>query len=410
MIRSILVVASVVVVAVSSSGCGATGGHPDYPAHRPFPIAVGVYFDEAGSVLPAGSVVPESSDPDEPTATQSTLRFTRDASSVLAAFVDDLAVRAPVVAHAEALEARTLAGALREGMDLDYIVGLRLVAPSECEYEISTGLAAVEIFSWLFGGIPSWFVPSRDYVVDSEMALQVSDMNHRDVQAWLRSREGDGAPGSDFELVAKRARTGMSLHDRSPIGGDGALEDGALDYVLTIVIPPLAVDAENSDVASDSLTAKLCAELHNQLEPALRAELVAREIDSPLRIVFGDAPIDANGIFKFDLISDGASKLKALDVHRIAEKESGEPHYRWEPTDEQLAQLDEALSAGDPSSGSIEIEGEEGVGGGVTGRLPVELADLIPLVPGRNILKVRVLREDGVRTSRSWVVFVGEEK
>ena len=78
------------------------------------------------------------------------------------------------------------------------------------------------------------------------------------------------------------------------------------------------------------------------------------------------------------------SGLRVLDLHRLAE---GVERYRWVLKGDELVRVNQELE--------------------VKGRARIELADGLPVVSGRNLVKVRALGTDGVRISRT-VVIVAE--
>jgi hypothetical protein len=348
-------------------------------------LSVGVYLEPTRTQLPAGTALPAADDP----GAGSRLQFTRDEQDVLKKFASAMVGESALVERAVRLDAKGLADAIREGRNYDLLIGVGFKTGGDYPYEIRGDLATLEVFSWLFGGIPSWYVPTQEFDVGgTEMALEITDMNHPSVRQWLADEAADldAPPGPDFEIVAKIEKQGLSLNDRS------ALDDDMQDYLMTIVVPPMVVMADSSKEASKALTRKISTRLHDDLKEALRGRLVALEAASPLRVVIRRPAIDEFGTFGFDLVSDQSAPLEALDVYRLASKASGAAPYRWVPTAAEIEQLDKALASSDD------------------GRFEVELSDPIQLAEGMNVIKVRVLRKDGVRTTRTVVVFQGEGK
>lgn len=364
----------------AASGCASSGSrHPDYPAGRPLPLSVGVYLEPTLTRLPTGASSSGAGDD----SAAGMLHFTREAKDVLEELVVALVGESALVERAVQLDARSLADAVREGRDHDLLVGVGLRTADGFPGRVRGDLATLEVLSWLFGGIPSWYVPTREYDLGATaMALELTDMNHPEVRGWLADEAGDPAapPGPDFEVVAKIERQGLSLAERS------AFADEPGDYLLTIVVPPMVVTSGSSRGASEALTRKISSRLHDGLKQTLRRRLVELEVASPLRVVIDTSAIGGLGAFNFDLVSDRGAPLEALDVHR---RTGGAASYHWKATDAELGNLDAALASSED------------------GRLTVALADPIPLVEGENMIKVSVLRQDGVRTTRSVVVLRG---
>mgnify|MGYP006864760918 FL=1 len=86
--------------------------------------------------------------------------------------------------------------------------------------------------------------------------------------------------------------------------------------------------------------------------------------------------------FAFDLVS--AAGIRVLDLHRLAEETE---RYRWVLRGDELQRV----------NGILEREG----------RARVEVPGGIPFVAGKNLIKVRALRNDGTRISRTTVIFSG---
>jgi hypothetical protein len=367
----------------SVAGCAATGGG-DYASGRRLPLSVGVYFDAAGSRFPTGGPPAREDGSVADIGVSQPLAFAGDPQQIVDTLADVLAVEEAVVERAVPLVSRDRAGALREGKSHDFVLGVRLQTPPEYGDEISAANALVEAITWLFGigFFPSWFIPTHEYAVETELALDAVDLNHPEVQRWLEAGSGTSAPPEPaFDLVERVETKGLSLFDRA------RLVDDADDYLLTVLIPPMFVVPGDTATASESLTAAVISELCASLVESLRDRLTELELSSPLRVVFADPAVDARGILRFDILSTGAARLNALDVYRLASRESGLAPYGWGPSAAQLRGLDQALAQSRD------------------GRVPVELAEPMPLAAGINVIKVRILRDDGVRASRTVVVF-----
>ena len=118
---------------------------------RPLPYQVGVYLDT--ETLPY----------DLPQLDENGARIqylARD-EEILQMVEETLAGETPVVTHVVVLEANTKEAALQEAKGLDLLLGIGLDSPEEfTETSYSPAWATLEVATFVFGGFPSWFVPT----------------------------------------------------------------------------------------------------------------------------------------------------------------------------------------------------------------------------------------------------------
>lgn len=333
------------------SGCSAGDVRESSGGAEVFPYSVGVFLKAPGA--------------EEPTAVEATLE------GICAALEDDNAV----VARALPLTSATTETALREGRNMDFLVGVSLEAEEVLpEPEISTGDATLEVFTWLFGGLPSWFVETHEYPLAGGMELEVIDLNDPKVREWLKLSADGPVPMPAYKLRSSGGSRFLSLVDRS--SGAGAMNN----YLRSIVMPPMYIQGEPAAVI-EVLNEEATAGFLDELKGELRGHLARDEKERPLRVVFSGSSDPST--FAFDLMSSGDGSIRVLDLHRLAE---GAERYRWVLKGDELVRVNGELAA----RGAARVE----VGGG------------IPLVSGRNLVKVRALRNDGIRVSRTVVIFL----
>lgn len=174
----------------------------------------------------------------------------------------------------------------------------------------------------------------------------------------------------------------MSLWDRShPF-------DRPLDYLLTIVVPPMVLAPGDRDRVSEELTGDLTADLSGQLSRALRRRFLDAERSRALSIAFlapdprgavGEAALK----LKLAVASRGKGRVAAFDVHRFA---AGGKRFRWEMPRSDVQPLATGAAAA-PAGGYFALD------------LPAP----IPLEAGENTIKVRILRDDGETVTRTMV-------
>ena len=284
-----------------------------------------------------------------------------------------------VVSRALALSSRTVPAALREGRNMDFLIGVSLKTESVLpEPEVSSGDATLEVVAWLFGGIPSWFMPTLEYPLSGRMELTVFDLNDKETRSWLKLTEPAAPPAPAHSLVSAGGSRSLSLVDRSL--GAAAVEN----YLLSVVMPPMFV-AGDPEMVRGALNEDATSGFLEKLRKDLRTRLIRDEQEKPLRVVFpGES---RGGAFAFDLFSSSPGAIRVLDLHRIAE---GVERYRWVLRGAELQRV----------NGLLEKDGQA----------RIEVPGGVPLVAGRNLVKVRALRNDGVRVSRTVVLISDGQK
>ena len=301
------------------------------------------------------------------------------AQAVLDATCNALQGDGAVVSRALSLSSRTIPAALREGRNMDFLVGVRLETETALpEPVVSSGAATLEVLTWLFGGIPSWFVPTLEYPLSGGMEMVVFDLNDSNTRSWLKQAESASSPPPAHKLVFAGGSRSLSLVDRS----DGA---GAIDnYLMSIIMPPLFV-AGDPEMVRGVLNKEATAGFIEKLREELRSRLLGEERGRPLRVVFPRASSRAG--FAFDLFSSEPAGVRVLDLHRIAE---GAETFRWVLRGAELQRV----------NGLLEKDGQA----------RIEVPGGVPLVAGRNLVKVRALRKDGIRVSRTVILISDGQK
>ena len=335
------------------TGCSGGAMRNSSGSSEVFPYSVGVFLKASAAREPA------------------------DAEAALGRVCAALASDDALVGRALALSSTTTSAALRGGRNLDFMVGVSLEAEDVLpEPQVSSGAGTLEVATWLFGGLPSWFVATHEYRLTGGMEFEVIDLNDRKVRAWLKLSVESPVPTPAYKLRASGGSRFLSLVDRSP--GDGAMNN----YLQSIVMPPMYIPGESAAVIN-VLNEEAVAGFLEELKGELRGHLEQDEKERLLRIVFPDR--SAPSAFAFELLSAEGRldpSLRVLDLHRLAE---GVERYRWVLKGDELVRVNQELE--------------------VEGRARIELADGLPVVPGRNLVKVRALGTDGVRISRTVVIF-----
>jgi hypothetical protein len=282
--------------------------------------------------------------------------------------------------------------ALRAAKTVDALVALRFQTPDEyTDRAPSAGWTTLEVVCWLLGGVPAWFVPSIKFFTEGRLAVDVIDMHQPAVRAWLEApaSSADGAlPRAQWSDRLEAPTENVSLWDRShPF-------HRPLDYLLTIFVPPVVFTPGDRERVSQELTSDVTNDLASDLASRLRARFLEAEPNRPVSIVFLSP--DPNDTMAADnksvrvtvaIASRGAGKITAMDVHRLA---GDAPRFRHKLSSAELKAFLAQMAAAQ--------------GGYVTFELPVE----IPLAPGENRIKVRVLRDDEVLVTRT-MTYVREE-
>ena len=300
-----------------------------------------------------------------------------DAAAALGRICAALESDDALVSRALALSSTTTSAALREGRNLDFLVGVSLETEEVLpEPQVSPGDAALEVAAWLFGGLPSWFVATHEYPLAGGMEFEVIDLNDQKVRAWLKLSVESPVPTPAYRLRSSGGSRFLSLVDRSP--GDGAMDN----YLQSIVMPPMYIPGESAAVIN-VLNEEAAAGFLEELKGELRGHLAQDEEERLLRNNFSDS--SAPSAFAFELLSAAGRldhSIRDLDLHRLAE---GVEHYRWVLKGDELVRVNQELE--------------------VKGRARIQLEDGLPVVPGRNLVKIRALGTDGARISRTVVIF-----
>jgi hypothetical protein len=189
----------------------------------------------------------------------------------------------------------------------------------------------------------------------------------------------------------------VSLWDRShPF-------DRPIDYLATLLIPPMFLLPGDPDRLSLEIANDMTRDLGAKLVVSLRDRLLEAEPTRPLSVAFVSpdplVPIESETILlRLGIASraegaglDAGGRIRALDVHRL----SGEAEpFRW------------TMSRGAIEGLSRDLEAASKQPGGAGGRYTlIDVTDPIPLEKGQNTIKVRILREDGERVTRTMVYF-----
>lgn len=275
---------------------------------------------------------------------------------------------ATVVSAASLEEA--LDAARRENADYVLVLDFQTAEGYE-DFERPLGWASLEILSWLFGGIPSWFVPTLHYVTNTTLEVRGVDP----------AAEGSVAPAWR-ETIRSRTQ-GASLWDRSDIW------DRPLDYVTTVVVPPMLLASATPERLAGELTQSTVLDVAEKLRDSVRRRLSDIEAAAPLSVTFLTPPparrLDANSFrARLAISSLDGSGVRAMDLIRLAE---GSELFRWQASREDLQRLAEGLKTAGSSGAYFEYV------------VPSE----IPLAYGENVIKVRLMREDGSVLTRTAV-------
>ena len=354
--------------------CGCAGmGTTDPWSRGPAPLHVGIFLDAES--LPVS--LPSASG-----GTDGTVGYIGDEHGILFGIQEAISIENPIVTRATVLAARSRKEALAEAKGLDLLLGVGFEAPATFEGPTwPWPWATLEITTWLFGGIPSWYVPSRRFETDVRLTVAGLDLNDDQVRLWFRTDT------SDLPLYTWREEVGcpeqrISLHDRSSFVDDFG------DYALSIFAPPNLIALDDSMRISEAVTTKVNLDLAEQLSEVLAERFRLEEDARPIGIAFVSP--DPNHIVEDDLIildleirSRDRKAIRALDVLRLAPDAD---EFRWSASREDLAYFERVFESGSESVPFV---------------VPVD----IPLSYGQNVLKVRVVRRDGEITTRTMTYF-----
>ena len=360
-------------LAMVVGGCSSVPSAEETLERGPLPYEVGVFVDEEALQLPPGAL-PES-----------VVRYLDDGDALLEHLQDAISVEQAVVSRVVRLSATRRAEAVRESAGLDLLLAVGFETPEEFPPNgLSGAWMSLEVVSWLFGGIPSWFVPSMLYRTGVEMRVEGLDLHQPRVDRWLASHD-EGAPDFDWRQEYQVDDRNISLTDRA------AIRDRPGDYALTILVPPSVVKPGNPARLSRSLTDSINAELGSALAEGLRAQLLDEVAMGPLGVAFVSP--DPNRVHEdpeleltLAIASSDGVPISRLMVSRQV---SGADPYLWEADAPELEALAQRLAEF----------------GGTAAFAPFPVSARLPLEPGENVVKVRLSRTDGIGTVRTMVFF-----
>lgn len=371
------------------AGCAGPTTPEESFQRRPLPYHVCVFVDreKLGFVAadpPAAEPERGGSDgnggaelPPEPVK----VRFLLDAETLAAQVARSLAGDARAVSLARVIEARSRVAAMQmaQSTNADLLVAIGFeTRPEYQDPSWSFGWGALEILSWLFGGVPAWFVPSLDFTTLSRLKVELVDL--RGQTPGKERPEQAVAWQKDFDAPLQN----VSLWDRSyPF-------ERPLDYLATLLVPPFVLQPGDPGRLSAELTGDVTADLQGQFSDSLRAHLIASEKTAPVSIAFLSPDPDEDLLastsirLRVGIASRGPARIAAVDVHRFA---TGAEKFRWILSQQGITETFGAAAA------------EVAPDGYVTFDVPTE----IPIVTGENIIKIRVLRDDGLVVTRTMV-------
>jgi hypothetical protein len=359
---------------IAMSGCTGTGTQDiDDFESRPLPYSVAVYFDTQASKLP------------DPLPNENTIgppRFQWTPEEVALSVARALADEHRLVSSARIVRAGSRREALEDAKNDELLIAVAVEAPEDFgDPERSWGWGTLEVGSWLFGGLGSWFVPTLSYGTKTRLTLRAVDVNEYAMSE--QSEEGNRPETVSVELE----RNSLSLWERDDISEEPG------QYALTIVAPPMALRPGSTVAEGTAVTKATMSELETDALELLEESLVLRELAKPFRVGFvsptPSSRLTAGATTRvvLEIVSKDNVGIDRLDLHRLAESTAT---YRWVASPERLDEIRRELEASKD------------------GRVRFEIPADLPLVPGRNTIKLRALRTDGVR-STSTVVYVCEE-
>ncbi len=277
-----------------------------------------------------------------------------------------------------------LEAARKSNVDLLLAIGFE-TRPEYDEHAPTWGWGAVEIACWLFGGVPAWFVPSVEYLTESRLKVEVLDLHQGRVREWRpgSATAAKAAPQFDWKKTLESHGHNVSLWDRShPF-------DRPLDYALTLVAPPMVLNPGDPARLGAKLTAEQMSDLGRKLASTLKARLLDAESKAPLSVAFV-SPDPRQGVegesvvLRLGIASRGEARVRAIDVHRFAVKVQ---KFRWVMPPAQVEHLAEKLGALPAGGGYVSFD----------------VPEAVPIAPGENTIRVRVLCDDGETVTRTMV-------
>ena len=363
-----------------ANGCASVESPGDEAMARgPLPYHVGIYIESEEMTWS----LPQREE-GERRAT-----YVGDPAGVVDGIRESVTVLDPVVSHTALLSARNRRDALQEAKGMDLLLGVSLeVAPEFREFSRPLSWGSLEIFAWLFGGIGSWFVPSHRYETGARLSIGVIDLHQQEMRRWY-AQQNPNVPAFDWTDTVEVPTTDISLHDRSSFTEDFA------DYVLTIFVPPTLLEQGDPERKSVALTDAVNVDLREQLTAALRERMLLEDWSKPVSIAFvspdpNEVVEDESIALDLAIASQQDGPLRSIDVYRFAPETDV---FTWRASPGDLSYFTARFRRDEPESGEP--------GDYVPFLLPVD----VPLAPGANLIKVRVIREDGERVIRTMVYY-----
>ena len=292
---------------------------------------------------------------------------------------DALAGEEPVVSHVVVLRANTRSAAIDEARGLDLLLGVGFETVDEfSEISRSGAWGTLEIFTFFFGGIPSWFVPTVIYKTPARLTVGTLDLHQPRVREWYNDAEREGTPEFDWSDTFESTEQGTSLWDRSSSGSD---------YLWVFLVPPMFMVPGDVAVLSESLTRSINDELAGQVAAALRDRLLSEDWVRPLAVVFlAPDPMELlegeRTVLRLGLVNRRGGELRRLEVLRLA---PGAEDYRWQASPEDLSELGDRFAALEDTNKNVSFE----------------IPALIPVAGGANLVKVRMVHESGEQIVRT---------
>ncbi len=205
-------------------------------AHGPLPYQVGVYLDT--------ETLPYSLPQIEEDASR--VQYLSRDEEILEMVYDSLSGESPVVSHVVLLKSRTREAALKEAQGLDLLLGVGFETAHEyTSTSYSPGWGALEVATFAFGGIPSWFVPTVAFETPARLSIGVLELQQPEVRAWYKNRAGKDAPAFDWTDTLNATAQATTLLDRT-------LE--WTDFLCVIFVPPMIIVPGDIGRLSETLT------------------------------------------------------------------------------------------------------------------------------------------------------------
>jgi hypothetical protein len=324
------------------------------------------------------------------TSVESPVQFVIPPSAFLSSLADALDGESGIVAKATPIDAENREAAVANARRLLCDKVLILSFETDPEYrELSrpAGWVTLEIVCWLFGGIPAWFVPTVHFDTHTRLVVEGIDLTSP-ASPSTNGASGDGADApsgpsrlADWRVSLPCDPQGTSLWDRSdPL-------DRPLEYVSTIVVPPLIHAPGTPDRVSAEISGEVQDELAGRLRELARERLSSELLNPTCAAVFvsPDPRESTEGEsirLRLGIANRGPARIVAMDVSRIVK---GGTVVRWQATAEDLQTLSTAIGSGEDPLGYALFD------------VPREF----PLGVGENYFKVRILREDRVMSTSS---------